>query len=129
MAEIKKSSKSAKPAPVKVTAKKPAVETRVMKPVPAPTPAPAPAAKPAAPVAKAAPAPVAKPAPAPVAKPAPAPAPTYTTISQAERQRMIEEAAYYRAEKDNFTGDPDEHWSAAEKEVDARLVRERVRVA
>ena len=121
MAEIKKSSKSAKPAPVKVTAKKPVVETRVMKPVPAPTPAPAPAAKPAAPVAKA--------APAPVAKPAPAPAPTYTTISQAERQRMIEEAAYYRAERENFTGDPDEHWSAAEKEVDTRLVRERVRVA
>lgn len=121
MAEIKKTSKTAKPTTVKVTAKKPAVETRVMKPTPAPAPTPAPVAKPVAPVAKA--------APAPVAKPAPAPAPTFTTISQAERQRMIEEAAYFRAERENFTGDPDEHWSAAEKEVDARLVRERVRVA
>lgn len=50
------------------------------------------------------------------------------TITHAERQRMIEESAYYRAEKASFTGSPDEHWSAAEHEIDARLLRERVRV-
>ena len=57
---------------------------------------------------------------------------TYTpplrTITQAERQRMIEESAYFRAEKAGFTGSPDEHWSAAEREIDARLSRESVRV-
>lgn len=92
---------------------KTAPETRAMKPVPsapvAPAPAPAPAPKPAA-----------KPAPAPVAAP--------ITISQSERQRMIEEAAYFRAERINFTGDPDEHWAAAEREVDSRLEREKIRV-
>lgn len=91
--------KTNKPATMKVTAK-PAIETRAMKPVPAA------AAKPAAPV-----------------------TPSYRTISQAERQRMIEEAAYYRAENENFTGDPDAHWAEAEKEVDARLLRERIRVS
>lgn len=99
MATIKKSVKPSKPVTVKV-ATKPAVETRAMKPVPAAAP------KPVAPV-----------------------APIYRTISQAERQRMIEEAAYFRAENDNFSGDPDLHWSEAEKEVDARLVRERIRVS
>lgn len=42
-------------------------------------------------------------------------------VTPEERRKMIEEAAYYRAEKAGFTGDPLEHWLAAEKEVDAML--------
>ena len=49
------------------------------------------------------------------AKPAP------IQVSPEERQKMIELAAYFRAEKVGFTGDPQEHWAAAEKEVDAML--------
>jgi hypothetical protein len=37
-------------------------------------------------------------------------------------------SAYYRAERTAFSGDPDEHWNASEKEIDARLLRENVRV-
>lgn len=65
----------------------------------------------------------------PPAAPIKASASPFRTITQAERQRMIEEAAYYRAERAGFTGDPDEHWNASEKEIDARLVRENIRVA
>lgn len=42
-------------------------------------------------------------------------------VTPEERQKMIELAAYFRAEKAGFTGDPHEHWVAAEKEVDAML--------
>lgn len=42
-------------------------------------------------------------------------------VTPEERQKMIEQAAYFRAEKAGFTGDPHEHWLAAEKEVDAML--------
>ncbi|MCZ7592656.1 MAG: DUF2934 domain-containing protein [Kiritimatiellae bacterium] len=63
------------------------------------------AAKPAAPVA-------AKPV---AAKP--------SVISQAERQRMIEQAAYFRAEKHGFDGDSSAHWRAAEADIDADLKR------
>lgn len=102
---------------------------------------PAPAAVKAAvgaPVAPARPAPVAAPAPA---KPAPAPAPAAVrpvapapkveqkTISRDERQRMIEQAAYFLAEKHGFSGDSSAHWAAAEAEVDADLRRRSIRVA
>ena len=36
-----------------------------------------------------------------------------------ERKRMIEQAAYFIAEKAGFQGDPQEHWSIAEKQVEA----------
>lgn len=35
-----------------------------------------------------------------------------------DRHSMIAEAAYYRAERSGFTGDPMEHWLAAEAEID-----------
>jgi DUF2934 family protein len=45
-------------------------------------------------------------------------------ISPQERQRMIEEAAYYRAQQRGFApGNEMEDWVAAETEVDARLGR------
>lgn len=44
------------------------------------------------------------------------------TIAPDERQRMIAEAAYYRAERRGFTGGSDvEDWLAAEAEVDGLL--------
>lgn len=42
-------------------------------------------------------------------------------VNPAERLRMIEQAAYFRAEKAGFMGDSHEHWVAAEAEVDAIL--------
>jgi hypothetical protein len=88
--------------------------------VPAPAKAVAPAVKPAvAPVAKptvaAAPvAPVTKPAAAPVASKA-------TQVSAAERQKLIEVAAYVIAEKNGFQGDAQKFWLQAEEEVEAKL--------
>jgi len=46
-------------------------------------------------------------------------------VSEAERQQMIADAAYYRAERRNFApGYEHEDWLAAEAEVDA-ILRER----
>lgn len=42
-------------------------------------------------------------------------------VTPEERMRMIEQAAYFRAEKAGFQGDPQAHWAAAEAEVDAIL--------
>jgi hypothetical protein len=50
------------------------------------------------------------------------------TISSEERQKMIEQAAYFRAEKRNFQGDPNEDWMAAEEEIDAQLTRQKIKV-
>jgi hypothetical protein len=45
-----------------------------------------------------------------------------TTVSAEERQRMIAEAAYLRAELRNFVGgDPVSDWLEAEADVNARL--------
>jgi hypothetical protein len=73
------------------------------------------AAKPA-PVQK----PVAKPAPkaAAVAKPA---AQKKSTLSPEQRYKMIEETAYFVAERHGFNGDSAYFWSLAEAEVDNRL--------
>jgi len=46
-------------------------------------------------------------------------------ISAEERYRMIQEAAYFRAEKDGFNCDPWKCWLVAEAEVDARLAASR----
>lgn len=43
------------------------------------------------------------------------------SVTPEERMKMIEQAAYFRAEKSGFTGDPHAHWVAAEAEVDALL--------
>ncbi len=105
MAESKKTSPRKKSAPKSAPA--PVAATPVAKPI-APVHNSAPVAKPAAPAAKSAPAP--------------------RTISAEERARMVQEAAYYRAEKRGFQGDPHEDWTAAEAEISAKLARENVRV-
>jgi len=54
-----------------------------------------------------------QPQPAPVGDPPP---------SDEELRRMIEEAAYYRAEKRGFTpGGEEEDWREAEREIRARV--------
>jgi hypothetical protein len=43
-------------------------------------------------------------------------------VSPEERDRMIQEAAYYRAERRGFApGHDDEDWQAATAEIDAML--------
>lgn len=46
-------------------------------------------------------------------------------VTPEERFKMIEQAAYFRAEKAGFTGGSHEHWAAAEKEVDRLLAKRR----
>jgi len=41
--------------------------------------------------------------------------------SPEERFRLIQETAYFKAEKEGFSSDPSECWLVAEAEVDARL--------
>lgn len=93
-----------------------------------------PAAKPkAAPKAKAAPAPAAKVEAAPKASavkpaaPAKAAAPQ-KTISAQDRYHMIDEAAYYRAEKSGFQVDPHANWIAAEQEINELLAKQNIKV-
>jgi hypothetical protein len=45
--------------------------------------------------------------------------------SPEERHRLIEQAAYFKAEKEGFACDPSTYWLVAEAEVDARLARSR----
>jgi hypothetical protein len=128
----KKTTRAKKPAAAKASV--PSAKAAAAEAKPAATPAavkaavkPAPVAAPV--VAKPAPAPVV----APVAKPAPAPAPAATkveqkTITKAERQRLVEQSAYFRAERHGFQGDSSQHWAAAEAEVDADLRKRNVRV-
>jgi hypothetical protein len=49
-------------------------------------------------------------------------------ISAQERYHMIDEAAYYRAEKSGFQVDPHENWIAAEKEIDELLAKQNIKV-
>ncbi len=44
-----------------------------------------------------------------------------------ERRRLIETAAYLKAEADGFSGDPVQYWLAAESEVAAQTVRKPTR--
>ena len=46
-------------------------------------------------------------------------------ISPEERYRMIQEAAYFRAEKEGFDCDPWKCWLVAEAEIDAQLAGSR----
>ena len=70
-------------------------------------------------------------------KSAPAPPPKLTdhqgslrqlaTVSAAQRQDMIREAAYYKAEKRHFApGHEAEDWAAAEREIDELIARAKV---
>ena len=51
------------------------------------------------------------------------------TISAQERYHMIDEAAYYRAEKTGFQVDPHENWIAAEQEIDELLSKQNIEVS
>jgi hypothetical protein len=44
-----------------------------------------------------------------------------TQVSAAERQKLIEVAAYVIAEKNGFQGDAQKFWLQAEEEVEAKL--------
>jgi hypothetical protein len=90
----------------------PVVEAKTVKQA-----APAPVA---APVKTAAPAPAKPAASAPVAAPV-APKAPVRTVSQGEWRSMVEQAAYYLAEKSGFSGNPEEHWAAAEAQVRSEL--------
>lgn len=88
----------------------------------------APAKKPAA--AKAAPAakkPVAKAAAKPAAKKAAPKAAAKATkpnkISNEERYRMVEVAAYFLAERNGFKGSPVEYWTTAEAQIAKLLAK------
>ena len=50
------------------------------------------------------------------------------TISAQDRYHMIDEAAYYRAEKSGFQVDPHANWVAAEKEIDELLSKQSIKV-
>lgn len=68
---------------------------------------------------------------APVAAAAPAKAAVKAsakTISAQERYHMIDEAAYYRAEKNGFQVDPHANWIAAEKEIDELMAKQNIKV-
>ena len=53
----------------------------------------------------------------------PAQKPAKTPVSAEMRLRMIQEAAYYEAEKNGFKGDPQQFWKKAEAIVAAHLTR------
>ena len=49
------------------------------------------------------------------------------TVSEAKRQDMIREAAYYKAEKRHFApGHDAEDWAAAERDIDELIARAKV---
>ncbi|MEE9330826.1 MAG: DUF2934 domain-containing protein [Methylophilaceae bacterium] len=63
----------------------------------------------------------AKKAPTKSAKPAASKTKKTRKISAAERYKMIEVAAYYIAEQNDFNGDTVDFWTAAEAEVDQKI--------
>ncbi|HRT05326.1 MAG TPA: DUF2934 domain-containing protein [Kiritimatiellia bacterium] len=82
-----------------------------------------PAKKAAAPKAAAAKKPAAKAAPAAPAAPAAkvAPPAKKPAISPEQRYKMIQDAAYFIAERHGFNGDSAYFWSLAEAEINAKL--------
>lgn len=58
---------------------------------------------------------------APKAAPKAVVAPKKPAISPEQRYKMIEEAAYYVAERHGFSGDSAYFWSLAEAEINAKL--------
>jgi hypothetical protein len=87
------------------------------------TSAKTPSKKTAAPAAAIKPAAV-KPAATPVAT-----KPAAKKITAEERRRMIEEAAYYIAERSGFSSDSAADWDKAVAQIDAELARKGVTVA
>ncbi len=63
----------------------------------------------------------AKSAAKPAAKPVVKSAASKATLTPEERYRMIQEAAYYVAERHGFNGDSAYFWSLAEAEINAKL--------
>ncbi|MBQ7251185.1 MAG: DUF2934 domain-containing protein, partial [Kiritimatiellae bacterium] len=53
--------------------------------------------------------------------PAPAPAPAKPVVSAEQRYKMIQDAAYYIAERHGFNGDSAYFWSLAEAEINQQL--------
>ena len=99
----------------KKAATKPVVKAAAAKPVKAA------AAKPAVAAAKpAAKKPAAVKKPAAAKKPAPKAVKT-TVLSDEQRYRMVAEAAYYRAEKNQFKSDPLRDWIDAENDISKLL--------
>lgn len=117
-----KKTDTAKKAPAKAAAPaKPAAapaKKAPAKPAAAPAKKPAPVAKPAPAAPKAAPA---KPTAKPAAKPAPAPAPAKEAVSPEARYKMVQDAAYFIAERHGFNGDSAYFWTLAEAEIAAQL--------
>jgi hypothetical protein len=106
MAEAKPKTAAQKAAPKKTTAAKAAPAKKAAASAKAPAPAKA-AVKPAA------------------AKKAPAAKKTVKTAAwnpgNEERYNMIQVAAYYLAERDNFAGNPLGYWTAAEIQISSML--------
>ena len=50
----------------------------------------------------------------------PVPSPAREDLSAQERYRMIQEAAYFIAERNGFKGDACAHWAEAEKQINAQ---------
>ena len=107
----------------KKTSAKPNGKKASAAPTPAPTLAPAPAPAPAS----QAPAASSKAAPkVPAEPPRAGRLHKLANVSPEKRTKMIEEAAYYRAEKRNFApGHEAADWAAAEKEIDELIGRAR----
>ncbi len=112
----------------KKTVKDSTAATPVKKPSPPKKPVAAKAPKPAAAsAAKGTPAPKKPAAPKKSAAVAKAPARTRArkastaSVSPEVRYRMIQDAAYFIAEKHGFTGDNHAYWLQAEHEIDAKL--------
>ncbi len=125
MADTKKTTRSKKTvikaavpsAKVVAAEAKPQITPPAVKAAVKPAPVAAPATKAATVVIKPAPAP----APAPKAAP--------KSISKDDFFRMVEQAAYYVAEKNGFQGDSAQHWQDAEAEVRADLKKRNITVA
>ncbi|MDP2246914.1 MAG: DUF2934 domain-containing protein [Nitrosomonadales bacterium] len=67
--------------------------------------------------------PVAEKKPAAAKKTAAAKAEKPSKISNDERYRMVEVAAYFMAERNGFKGSPVEYWSAAEIQITKLLTK------
>ena len=67
--------------------------------------------------------PAAKAVPAPAPEPAPvtAPAPKAKSITAEQRYKMIQEAAYYIAQRKGFKSDPLLDWEEAEADIERKL--------
>lgn len=115
MATSKSPAKKTAPASA---AKSKAVAKTAAKKAPAKKPAVAAPAKKAAPVKK--PAAAKKPAAKSTAASA-----GKNTLTPEQRYMMVAEAAYYRAERQGFMGDPAQDWVAAEADIAALLKRQK----